>query len=138
MVRYVRINNIVITRKNIFKCALSFFVGGAFCFYLIIYSLLDSSVSRLNVLNTAIYEGSIKMDTSSLTQNIAAIIYDDIDFYTVYRSYYPKFMTDNLDMRFCMSFRNDPSSSITDIYFQLVNSKQIQNLITSRAKNCFD
>jgi len=77
------------------------------------------------------------MDTSSLTQNIAAIIYDDIDFYTVYRSYYPKFMTDNLDMRFCMSFRNEPSSSIADIYFQLVNDIEIQNLLASRAKSCF-
>jgi len=127
----------VITRTNIFKCAISFIVGGVFCFYLIIYSLLDSSVSRLHVLNTAIYEGSINMDMSSMTQNITAIIYDDIGFYTVYRSYYPKFMTENLDMRFCMSFRDDPSSAVADVYFELVNDMQIQNLITSRAKYCF-
>ncbi len=133
----MRTKNIVTTIKTLVKYVLTLILGFSICLYLVIYALVEISVSRLHTVNTAIYDGTVKIDNRSSAQDFAKIIIRDIDFFTHYRQYYPQVMTEDLDMIFCMAFRDNPSSDNANAYFNLVDNAEIKSLLISQAGYCF-
>ena len=122
--------------KNVFNSLISFILGVVFCFYFIVYSLMETSVARVHLLSSNLYQIADKAGAGETRESVTPIIYDDINFYTRYRDFYPRFLIEKMDMILCMSVRDDPSNYDTTIYFSLINNPELESLIANHMGYC--
>ncbi len=126
----------MISWSTVIKCLLAFFLGCIFSAYVIFSGLLYTSVGRVNLLNYVVVNEAKDNDWAS-AEYIFGILHDDIDFYTTYRTFAPDFITAPLDDTFCSSFRISPHKLDKKNYFSLINNKEIESLVTTKASYCF-